>query len=241
MTAASTIAHGTGQPIPPESRPMFPAWVRAWHWINAVLFIVLAATGFSLHFAGAGLSPVAFRPAVVTHNTAGVLIALNWLAYAALLARTGEWRQYAPDWRTLARDVRLQAAYYLGGVFRGEAHPFHGVPERRFNPLQRLTYLGAMFGAFPLLAVTGTMLLFPGLAPERVAGLGGIWPVALLHTLLAYFFLAFLIAHLYLALGMSEPGSGLRAMLGLREALNADGHAAHDHPAEAPEQTGSQR
>ncbi|HEY3412486.1 MAG TPA: cytochrome b/b6 domain-containing protein [Armatimonadota bacterium] len=195
------------------TRPMFPGWVRGWHWMNAALFVTLAVTGFSLHFAGAGAAPVSFRLAVLTHNLAGALLALNYFVYVAILIFTGEWRQYAVRLHGIVGRLRVQAAYYLGGIARGEPHPFHATPERRFNPLQQLTYAATMFVGFPVLAITGLFMLFPETAPERVAGIGGVWPMAVLHTLLAYCFVAFLAMHVYLALTCSEPHSGLRAMI----------------------------
>lgn len=195
------------------TRPIFPAWVRGWHWMNAVLFTALAVTGFSLHFAGAGAAPVSFRFAVLAHNVAGALLAANYFVYVVILVWSGQWRQYAVHTRGIIGRLRIQAAYYLGGISRGEPHPFHATPEHRFNPLQQLTYTATMFVGFPFLAVTGLFMLFPEAAPERVAGLGGVWPMAVLHTLLAYCFVAFLVMHVYLALTCSEPHSGLRAMI----------------------------
>jgi thiosulfate reductase cytochrome b subunit len=192
---------------------IFPLHVRAWHWLNAALFLVLAVTGFSLHFAGVGISPVPFRAAVFAHNVAGALAITNFAVFVGILLASGSWRQYTPAPSGFFARLFRQALYYGQGVFRGEPHPFHASRENRFNPLQQVTYLAAMFAGFPLLAVTGFMLLFPGAAPERVAGIAGLWPVAILHTLLAYFFLAFLVVHVFLALAMAEPETGLRAML----------------------------
>lgn len=194
-------------------KPMFPIWVRLWHWINVALFAVLGITGFSLHFAGGSLAPVSFRVAVITHNTAGLLAILNYSLYVVNLLVTRQWRQYVPEIRGMVSRMRGQLTYYLGGIFRGAPHPFHATPDHRFNPMQQLTYLATMFIAFPLLAGTGLFMLFPGAAPERVAGLGGVWPMALAHTLMAYAFMSFLIVHLYLALTAAEPSSGLKAMV----------------------------
>ncbi|MBI3945980.1 MAG: cytochrome b/b6 domain-containing protein [Armatimonadetes bacterium] len=194
-------------------RAMFPLWLRVWHWLNAALFLALAASGFSLHLAGAGAPPLAFRPAVVLHNTAAALILASYAFYLAMLGRTGDWRQYVPRLRGVRGRLAAQVRYYLVGIFQGEEHLFTAAPDRRFNPLQQITYLLYMFVFFPLLAATGVFLLFPGAAPERVADMGGVWPMAVAHTLLAFAFLVFLIVHVYLALTASESHAGLGAML----------------------------
>lgn len=212
------------------ARPMFPLWLRGWHAMNAALFLTLAVTGFSLHFAGTGATPIGFRTAVLTHNLAGSLLAVNYVVYVLALIRTGEWRQYAVPPKGLVGRLRTQAAYYLDGVFRGAPHPFHTTPDHRFNPLQQLTYALVMFVGFPLLAVTGLFMLFPEAAPERVGGMGGVWPMAVAHTLLAYAFVAFIVMHVYLAITVAEPHSGLRAMF-----LGGSAEETPDGPANAPE------
>ena len=43
-----------------ERTYLFPAWIRLWHWLNAVLILVLGITGLSLHFADPKLPLVDF-------------------------------------------------------------------------------------------------------------------------------------------------------------------------------------
>jgi thiosulfate reductase cytochrome b subunit len=62
-------------------------------------------------------------------------------------------------------------------------------------------------------AVTGLFLLFPDRAPGRIGGMGGIWPMAVTHSILAYALGSFLVVHLYLALTVGEPHTGVAAML----------------------------
>lgn len=204
---------GTEGPVSlPPGRPMYPRWLRAWHWMNAVLFALLIVSGFSLHFAGVGSGGVAFRWAVVIHNVAGVLLLVVYLYYLVAMALTGHWRYFVPK-RGLVRGIYLQARFYLFGIFRGEHHPFPANIEGRFNPIQQMVYAGTVFALFPAQSVTGVALLYPDRAPERVAGLSGILPMAVTHSVLAYAFTSFLLVHLYLAVTVSEEKTGLGAML----------------------------
>jgi len=192
-----------------NERLMFPRWLRFWHWSNAIVFLALVVTGFSLHFVGVGTGGVAFRRAVVLHNAFGVAIIALYVFYLVAQIITGHWRQYVPR----VQGVLLQVRYYLWGIFRGEHHPFESTYESRFNPIQRLAYLFAVYVLFPAQAITGVMLLYPDHAPGKVAGMGGIWPMAVGHSVVAYAFTSFLCVHLYLALTISEERTGLMPMI----------------------------
>lgn len=195
-----------------KRRVMFPGWLRLWHWANAAFFLVLIVTGFSLHFAGVGTVGTGFRWQVVTHNAVGVALVAAYVYYLVAMVVTGHWRQYVPHRGQIA-DIVKQARYYLHGIFVGAHHPFVAIPERRFNPIQQLAYVQAIFFLLPVQAITGVALLFPDHAPESIAGMGGVWPMAVGHSVSAYLSITFLLIHLYLALTVGEPHTGIASML----------------------------
>ena len=195
-----------------KARVMFPTWLRVWHWANAFLYAVLLATGFSLHFAGVGAGGVQFRWSVLTHNVLGVALVGAYAYYLLAMAVTGHWRQYLPHRGQIA-DILLQARYYLYGIFVGAHHPFVAIPERRFNPIQQLAYIMAVLTLMPGQIVTGVALLFPDRVPEQAFGMNGIMPWAVGHAAIAYFTVVFLFIHLYLALTVGEPHTGVKSML----------------------------
>lgn len=194
-----------------RERAMFPGWLRVWHWFNALCFVTLIVTGFSFHFSGVA-SGVSLRWAVRIHNLVGALIVAAYVAYLLAMMGTGHWRQYVPK---TAFDHRIakQMQWYIRGLLQGKHHPYPSTIEARFNPLQKVTYFVVMFLVYPAQAITGLFLLFPGTAPGRVGGLGGIWPMAVAHTVLAYALVIFLTVHLYLAFTVAEPHTGVRAMI----------------------------
>ena len=56
---------------------LLPLWIRVWHWLNAILMLILIVTGFSLHFADPALLLVGFETSAKLHNIAGLsLVAL---------------------------------------------------------------------------------------------------------------------------------------------------------------------
>lgn len=193
-----------------RDREMFPRWLRSWHWSNAFFFLALILTGFSFHFSGV-VSGVSLRWAVRIHNLSGALVVAAYVLFLVVIIAKGHWRQYVPE--TSVRPYLVQARYYLRGILRGEHHPFPATLEARFNPLQKISYFFVVFLAYPVQAITGVFLLFPGSAPSKVAGFGGIWPMAVTHTLVAYALVVFLIVHVYLALTVAEPHTGVRAMV----------------------------
>ena len=174
---------------------LHPLWVRMWHWTNATLFLLLIITGFGMHFGGLGLP---FRASVIVHNACGGLLTISFLAYVIGLFASGEWRQYFRIRPDMVRVTIRQAIYYSFGIFRGDPHPETPTREQKFNALQQLTYLGIVFFALPAIIISGGMLLNPQNAPAQIASGGGVWPVAVLHTVLGYALVAFTIGHIYL-------------------------------------------
>lgn len=207
---------------------MFPLWLRLWHWANLAVFATLIVTGFSLHFAGVGSNAMSFRLAVRLHNATGIAVALIYDFYMIAMALTGHWRQFVPR-PGLIRRILGQVRYYIWGIFKGEHHPYPATVESRFNPIQMLAYLAAVFVFFPAQIISGVALLYPHEAPEKVFGVNGILPMAALHSVMAYAFVSFLLVHVYLALSVAEEHTGLRGMvLGGGMPKNGDGHDEHD-------------
>lgn len=183
----------------PPPAPLFPLWLRAWHWANAAVFLALVLTGLSLHYADPQVPLVPFAAARAVHNAAGLTLGALWLVFVASNVRSGLWRHYRIRPRGWARGARRQAAWYLRGIFRGAPHPFTRSARAKFNPLQAVAYLGIMVAWFPLILASGLLLMFPDLAPARVAGWGGVWPMAVLHLIAGFAGTLFLLGHVYLA------------------------------------------
>jgi thiosulfate reductase cytochrome b subunit len=211
-----------------ERTYLYAASVRLWHWTNAVLMILLAATGLRVHFGGREDPILSFETAFHIHNFAGALLVLLGVAYFVNNAGTRNQRQYLSRPRDGLAGLWNQARFYLVGIFRGEAHPYHASEERKFNPLQQVTYAGIMYLVFPLLALTGIVLLFPRMVPEKILGLPGVWWFATAHYLCAAALVVFLLIHLYLATMGDRIGYLLSAMI-------TGWHKHHVEQNEAPE------
>ncbi len=191
----------------------YPLWLRLWHWSNALLFLLLVVTGISLHFASPDAAFIPFKDALVFHNVGGILMSGFYLAFLVGNAVTGNGRYYLPKRDNFIRDMWKQMVFYGIGIFRGDPHPFPASRTRKFNPLQQLTYLFVMYGAMPILIITGFLFLFPEYGPDKVMGMGGIWPVAVLHYVIGFLLTVFLAGHLYLITTGETITSELQKMM----------------------------
>ena len=118
-----------------------------------------------------------------------------------------------PEPNDFFNQMFSQARYYLSGIFKGEPHPFEKSAQKKLNPLQKITYLVILNLLLPLQVITGILIagaqIWPGLS-QKLGGLGFLVP---LHSLLAWFFAAFLILHIYLTTTGHTPLASIKAMI----------------------------
>ncbi len=174
-------------------------WMRLWHTLQTVFFLGLLLTGLSMHYTDSGQAPMSFPTAVKWHNICGVTSGTLWLLFFVVNLVSGNFRYYIPARKPFFRDLWRQIHYYGIGMFRGDDKPFPLHEGRRFNPVQQLSYALAMYVLLPLAIISGVLLLFPLLAPERALGHPGLWPMAMLHLAVGYLLAIFLVFHIYMA------------------------------------------
>jgi len=92
-------------------------------------------------------------------------------------------------------------------MFRGEKHPFPVTEERKFNPLQKVTYVFAMYLGMPLLIISGFVLLFPEVALDNVFGMSGLVLNDVLHIASGFLLSIFMIIHIYTCTLGAKPSS----------------------------------
>lgn len=192
---------------------LYPIWLRLWHWLNATLFLVLIVSGISLQYSNSSSLLMPFQQAMQIHNIAGISLSILFLFYLIFNIKTKNYKQYIPKIKGAFFEMKVQAKYYLHGVFVGAEHPFETTAKNKFNPLQKLTYFGIMFFMVPLVIITGWLLMFPELAPEQIFGMGGVWPMALLHITVGFLLNLFFVGHIYLATHGETPTSNFKSMI----------------------------
>jgi thiosulfate reductase cytochrome b subunit len=177
---------------------LFPLWIRLWHWVNAVLFLLLLISGLSLHYSNSGAAMLDFNLAQRVHNVCGILLALTYTVFVIGNIITGNWRQFLSDPKGYAGRAWRQTRFYLWDIFQGREAPFPATPDHHFNPMQQVVYFAIMYLAMPALLITGLIYLWPEFAPDTLFGVDGLVSVAMAHYIIAYGIILFAISHIYL-------------------------------------------
>lgn len=170
---------------------------RIWHWWQALAIIVLLATGLEVH-APDSVALLGFALSVKVHNLFGFLLVLNAVFGLFYELTSGRVRAFVPEPRDFTSLALRQALYYVKGIFRDEPHPIEKTKDKRLNPLQKLTYLAILNVLLPVQIATGVLIWGGQRWPGLVASLGGLEPLALVHTVAAWLFGAFILMHAYL-------------------------------------------
>ena len=184
---------------------------RAGHWINAVGFTLLALSGFNIHFAKEFNVFGTFSVAVFIHNVVGIVVSINYLLWWVYTIGRGRIRFFIPNRDDMPAGLIKQAKFYLFGIFKNAPHPFEEGVSRKFNPLQKWTYLGVMTVLLPIQVGTGLALFYlihhwsgPGMAIANRLGVA--------HTIFAILGSAFLLGHIYLATTGDTPWAHFKMM-----------------------------
>lgn len=188
---------------------LYPKWIRIWHLVNAVMFLILIVTGLSMQYTGKENASyvVGFAKAVKWHNFAALILTANYIMFVTgnLLTKNG--RYYKTRKENFLEDLKKQFKYYSFGMFRGEKHPFPVTEERKFNPLQKVTYVLAMYIAVPLLIISGIGLLFPEITLTVFFGVSGLLLTDVLHITMGFFLSIFMVIHIYTCTLGTRPTS----------------------------------
>jgi thiosulfate reductase cytochrome b subunit len=220
---AGVTVHATARYIVNRQRPrarrsfervyMYEAYERLWHWLQATAIMLLLLTGLIIHkpqFFGIFSFPYVVR----VHNVLGFILLINAALALFYNLASGEIRQYLPELKGFVGRSVAQAMYYSRGMFAGQPHPLEKSRERKLNPLQQITYLGILNVLLPAQVITGILIWGLQRWPEVAATLGGLPALALVHTLVAWTFAAFIVMHVYLTTTAGHtPTAGIRAMI----------------------------
>ena len=166
---------------------------RIYHWIHLISIIVLAITGWFIHwpFFTAAMSTMRFIHFIFMYVVVFNLILR--LSYA-FLSRNRDWREFGLGWKQI-KAIPGTALYYL--FIRKE------VPDVvvKYNPMQKLTYILFAILIIPQ-ALTG-FALYTSTASyfNWVTNLlGGLARVRAWHFFIMWIFIILVAVHIYLSL-----------------------------------------
>ena len=200
----------TRSPDPPAPVYVFEAPVRLWHWVHALSFLLLAATGYLIanplpslageasdHFLMGNLRLIHFISAYFF--AVGFAVRIYWALVGNRYARQ---IFYLPFWRLgWWKGLLHEVAFYLFLTHRQPRTLGH-------NPLAQaaMFFLNTLITLFMI--ATGFALYSEGLGPDSWADIGFGWILPLLgggeatqnwHTMGMWIMLTFAIIHIYMA------------------------------------------
>lgn len=217
-----------------QSVYMYDVYERFWHWLQTVTILILIATGLIIHKPDT-FGIFSFSYVVQVHNIVAAILVINAALSLFYHLVSGEIRQFLPRPYGFFDQAIEQAKFYLGGIFRGDPHPFEKTRQRKLNPLQQLTYFAILNILLPLQVLTGALMWGAQTWPTWSARLGGLPFLAPFHTLVAWSFASFIVMHVYLTTTGHTPLAAIRAMmLGWDEVEVATATAAAPAAAASP-------
>ena len=192
---------------------LYPVWIRLWHVVNALMFLLLIATGISLHYASPEGGLIPFRISVAIHNFCAIVVTANYGVFVIgnMLTNNG---MYYTKWRkNLWPKLWKQFQFYAFGIFKGEPHPFPVTKKQKFNPLQKISYVIVMYLGMPLLIISGIGLMYPEKISSTIFNMSGLVFYDLLHIIVGFVLSMFLIIHLYTCTLGDKPGTLFKSMI----------------------------
>ena len=176
------------------------------------MFLVLIATGLSLQYAGPESTFIRFNYAVQYHNIAGIILTISFVFFVLANRFTSNRKFYRIKYKGFVKRLMKQFRYYIYGVFIHEPKPYPVSEKRKFNPLQKLSYVMVMYLMMPVIIITGFGLLFPETNIENVFGVAGIYLTDLLHIVTGFVLSVFMIVHIYFCTFGKTVGSEFKSM-----------------------------
>jgi thiosulfate reductase cytochrome b subunit len=194
---------------------LYPKWIRIWHVINATMFVILIITGLSMQYTDTANASyvVGFAKAVKWHNFAAFILVFNYIFFVTGNILTNNGKYYRIAKKNFLSNLMMQFKFYAGGMFKGEHHPFPVTMERKFNPLQKITYVLALYVAVPLLIISGIGLLLPEITIKTIFGISGLILTDVLHISMGFMLTIFMLIHIYTCTLGHKPTSLFRGII----------------------------
>lgn len=190
---------------------LYPFFIRFWHLVNAICFILLILTGFSMKFAHPAEPSIFLSRTYAWHKVSGIILSVNYLIFFLGNMVTDNGKHYRIRFKGYGARLMRQIGYYRSGLFKGQSPPFPAQASDKFNPLQKLSYITIMYIGMPLIILTGVGLLIPELIKEL--GKSMIPVTDILHLVLAYVLTVFLVFHIAMSFLGPQPAANLRSIV----------------------------
>jgi len=186
--------------------------IRIWHWINALIVLLLLVTGMQLRMPELELIPK-FSMAVLIHKYVGFAMAASFLYWVVYVIANGCFRRYYLLRPADARVMGKQILFYCYGIVKGKENPFTPTAERKFNPLQKIAYSSVMLTFTPVIVVTGILFSDIFFFRRAIDLMYGVRVLDALHVIAGYIFLLYLAVHIYMSTLGHNAFAHIKAMI----------------------------
>jgi len=180
-------------------------WIRIFHWINMIAITTLCLTGFYIHAPQSwGWLFDNMDNARMLHFAMAYLLCFGVVGRVYYAIATGDYKNVWFDVKTDPGKFPSMIKYY---TFLADDHPFYG----KYNPGQKMMYSTFLFMAI-IQVITGFVLYKPQVLFWSQLGdyLGGEIALRMVHYIITWIFVLFVVAHVYL--DMSEGIPVLKSM-----------------------------
>lgn len=213
----------------PDAPTGIPVWLNVTHFLNILFLMLIIRTALSIRSKKRppafvtprrgllGQPPRRIGINVWLHNTVDLLWMLNGAIYVVLLFTTGQWVRIVPTTWDVIPNALSAAIQYLTFTWPVEN------PWVVYNSLQVLSYFGVVFVLAPLAILTGVRLssAWPLDAPRLNRFLPE-KPIRLIHNIVLFAFVAFIVVHVSLVL-FTGAVLNLNVMFAARDDLSLVG------------------
>ena len=192
---------------------LYPGLIRIWHFLNALLIILLIISGLSMQYSDPMNPFIRFDLAVSLHNIAGFILIFNYLLFIIGNTISKNGRHYRIQLLGLKDRLLIQFRYYTFGVFKNEPAPFAVTKKMKFNPIQQVTYFVTMYVLMPFIFLTGLPMLFSGAFIRQLLGSNAFFVTDILHITVGFLLSIFLIIHIYFCTFGAKPTSNFKSII----------------------------
>jgi len=166
-----------------------------------------------MQYAGKDSHLIPFELSVTIHNVSGIALIITFVFFVFANRFTWNGQYYKIRLKGYGGELWKQIRFYSWGIFKKEKPPFPISKVRKFNPLQQLSYVIAMYILVPLIIISGIGLLFPEITITSVWGRSGLWLTDLFHQVLGFFLTLFWLIHLYFCTIGKTSTSNFKSMI----------------------------
>lgn len=177
------------------------------------MFLVLIITGLSMQYSSPDYPMIRFDIAVSFHNIAGIIVTIGYLFFIIVNRFSVNRKYYRFKRKGFIKRLLKQFEYYTIGVYKHVDCPYPVSKKRKFNPLQKLSYLVVIYIFMPIIIITGFALLYPEVNLQEFAGFSGIHLTDLLHIVIGFALSVFMVVHIYFCTIGKTPLANFKSMI----------------------------